>query len=90
MDRRKYPIRADGYVLYEEVGQGVSASVYRALCCPLNEIVAIKILDFERSNSDLVIPFLVFLFRFATTEIYNKGYEFHAYSICVDFHFVCA
>ncbi|XP_068649168.1 uncharacterized protein [Aristolochia californica] len=53
MDRRKYPIRADDYELFEEIGQGVSASVYRARCVPLNEIVAIKILDFERNNSDL-------------------------------------
>ncbi|KAG9456072.1 hypothetical protein H6P81_000580 [Aristolochia fimbriata] len=53
MDRRKYPIRAEDYELFEEIGQGVSASVYRARCVPLNEIVAIKILDFERNNSDL-------------------------------------
>lgn len=56
MERRKYPIGPEHYALYEEVGQGVSASVHRALCIPLNEIVAIKILDFERDNSDLVIP----------------------------------
>ncbi|WOL19683.1 serine/threonine-protein kinase BLUS1-like isoform X2 [Canna indica] len=53
MDRKKYPIHAEDYQLYEPVGQGVSASVYRALCVPLNEVVAIKIVDFERNNSDL-------------------------------------
>ncbi|KAI4331160.1 hypothetical protein MLD38_029375 [Melastoma candidum] len=53
MERKKYPIGAEHYALYEEVGQGVSASVHRALCIPLDEIVAIKILDFERYNSDL-------------------------------------
>ncbi|KAI4382013.1 hypothetical protein MLD38_008027 [Melastoma candidum] len=53
MERKKYPIGPDNYALYEEVGQGVSASVHRALCIPLDEIVAIKILDFERDNSDL-------------------------------------
>ncbi|KAL6576464.1 hypothetical protein OROHE_000245 [Orobanche hederae] len=52
-DRKKYPIGAEFYTLYEEVGNGVSASVHRALCNPLNEVVAIKILDFERNNSDL-------------------------------------
>ncbi|KAH0984744.1 hypothetical protein GBA52_011921 [Prunus armeniaca] len=41
------------YKLYEEVGEGVSASVYRALCIPLNEIVAIKVLDLEKCNNDL-------------------------------------
>ncbi|KAK4395475.1 hypothetical protein Sango_1701800 [Sesamum angolense] len=53
-ERKKYPIGAEHYTMYEEVGTGVSASVHRALCNPLNEIVAIKILDFERNNSDLV------------------------------------
>nr|GLL35261.1 serine/threonine-protein kinase BLUS1-like isoform X1 [Ipomoea trifida]GMD30572.1 serine/threonine-protein kinase BLUS1-like [Ipomoea batatas] len=50
---KKYPIGPENYVLYEEIGQGVSASVHRALCEPLNEVVAIKILDFERDNCDL-------------------------------------
>ncbi|KAJ3695416.1 hypothetical protein LUZ60_000793 [Juncus effusus] len=49
----KYSIKAEDYELYEEIGNGVSASVYRALCKPLNETVAIKILDFEKDRSDL-------------------------------------
>lgn len=53
-ERKKYPIRAEDYQLFETVGQGVSASVQRARCIPLDEVVAIKILDFERHNSDLV------------------------------------
>ncbi|XP_044497077.1 serine/threonine-protein kinase BLUS1 isoform X5 [Mangifera indica] len=53
MERRKYPIGAEHYTLYEEVGNGVSAAVHRAVCIPFNEVVAIKILDFERNNSDL-------------------------------------
>uniref|UniRef100_I1P520 Protein kinase domain-containing protein n=1 Tax=Oryza glaberrima TaxID=4538 RepID=I1P520_ORYGL len=52
-ERRKYPIRVEDYELYEEIGQGVSAIVYRSLCKPLDEIVAVKVLDFERTNSDL-------------------------------------
>ncbi|GKV09647.1 hypothetical protein SLEP1_g21116 [Rubroshorea leprosula] len=53
MEKKKHPIGPQHYTLYEEVGQGVSASVHRALCIPFNEIVAIKILDFERDNCDL-------------------------------------
>ncbi|KAK9922881.1 hypothetical protein M0R45_031320 [Rubus argutus] len=53
MEKKKYPIGPEHYTLYEEVGQGVSASVHRALCMPFNEVVAIKILDFERDNCDL-------------------------------------
>ncbi|XP_038715738.1 serine/threonine-protein kinase BLUS1 isoform X2 [Tripterygium wilfordii] len=50
---KKYPVCAEEYKLYEEVGEGVSAIVYRALCIPLNEIVAIKALDLEKCNNDL-------------------------------------
>ncbi|ERN06673.1 hypothetical protein AMTR_s00058p00198540 [Amborella trichopoda] len=50
---KKYPLSSKDYRLYEEVGEGVSASVYRALCIPLNEIVAIKVLDLEKCNNDL-------------------------------------
>ncbi|PSS07586.1 Serine/threonine-protein kinase, partial [Actinidia chinensis var. chinensis] len=53
MDKKKYPIGPEHYTLLEEVGQGVSASVHRAICVPLDEVVAIKILDFERDNCDL-------------------------------------
>lgn len=40
--------------LYEEVGEGVRATVYRALCNPLNKIVATKVLDLEKCNNNLV------------------------------------
>ncbi|KZV44183.1 serine/threonine-protein kinase 4B [Dorcoceras hygrometricum] len=52
-EKKKYPIGAEHYTLFEEIGDGASASVHRALCNPLDEIVAIKILDFERANCDL-------------------------------------
>lgn len=50
---KRFPVDAKDYKLYEEVGEGVSATVYRALCIPLNEIVAIKVLDLEKCNNDL-------------------------------------
>ncbi|XP_024641662.1 serine/threonine-protein kinase BLUS1 isoform X2 [Medicago truncatula] len=53
ISEKRYPLSAKDYKLYEEVGEGVSASVYRALCIPLNEIVAIKVLDLEKCNNDL-------------------------------------
>lgn len=55
---KKFPLDAKDYELFEEVGEGVSATVYRALCIPLNEIVAIKVLDLEKCNSDLVCNLL--------------------------------
>lgn len=51
---KKYPLSAKEYKLYEEVGEGVSATVHRALCIPFNEIVAVKVLDLEKCNNDLV------------------------------------
>ncbi|KAK3011271.1 hypothetical protein RJ639_012016, partial [Escallonia herrerae] len=54
ISEKKYPVDAKDYKLYEEVGEGVSASVFRALCIPLNEIVAIKVLDLEKCNNDLL------------------------------------
>ncbi|KAK6931056.1 Protein kinase domain, partial [Dillenia turbinata] len=53
LSTKKYPCDSKDYKLYEEVGNGVSATVYRALCVPFNEIVAIKVLDLERCNNDL-------------------------------------
>ncbi|XP_058752153.1 serine/threonine-protein kinase BLUS1 isoform X2 [Vicia villosa] len=53
ISEKRYPLGAVNYKLYEEVGEGVSASVFRALCIPLNEIVAIKVLDLEKCNNDL-------------------------------------
>lgn len=50
---KKYPLSSYDYKIYEEVGQGVSATVHRALCIPFNEIVAIKVLDLEKCNSNL-------------------------------------
>ncbi|GER29491.1 protein kinase [Striga asiatica] len=50
---KKFPLTASDYKLYEEIGEGVSATVYRALCVPLNENVAIKVLDLEKCNNDL-------------------------------------
>lgn len=54
VSEKRFPLNAKDYRLYEEVGEGVSATVYRALCVPLNKIVAIKVLDLEKCNNDLV------------------------------------
>jgi serine/threonine protein kinase len=53
-EKKTYPLAAPDYNLLEEIGKGVSAVVYRAKCIPLNEFVAIKVLDLERCNSNLV------------------------------------
>ncbi|TVU11279.1 hypothetical protein EJB05_44854 [Eragrostis curvula] len=51
--RRRFPVDPNEYKLYEEIGEGVSATVYRALCVSLDDEVAIKVLDLEKCGSDL-------------------------------------
>ncbi|KAL8097574.1 hypothetical protein AgCh_030631 [Apium graveolens] len=52
---RRFPINEQDYILYVEVGDGVSATVYGALCVSFDEIVAIKVLDMEKCNNDLMM-----------------------------------
>jgi serine/threonine-protein kinase OSR1/STK39 len=54
IEKKNYPLLASDYKLLEEIGKGVSAVVYRAKCIPLNEFIAIKALDLDRCNSNLV------------------------------------
>eukprot|EP00268_Persea_americana_P056671 TRINITY_DN6712_c0_g2_i2.p1 TRINITY_DN6712_c0_g2~~TRINITY_DN6712_c0_g2_i2.p1 ORF type:complete len:732 (+),score=178.01 TRINITY_DN6712_c0_g2_i2:443-2638(+) len=51
--RRSYSASAADYKLLEEVGNGASATVYRAIYLPTNEIVAVKCLDLDRCGSNL-------------------------------------
>jgi len=51
--RKDYPTTADAYELLEECGRGVSATVWRAMCKPFDEIVAVKLMDLETVNCSL-------------------------------------
>lgn len=46
-------MNATDYNLLEEIGFGASATVFRAIYLPYNEVVAIKCLDLDRCNSNL-------------------------------------
>lgn len=59
---KRYPVSARDYRLCEEVGEGVSATVYRAICIPRDEVVAIKVLDLEKCNNDLVCNLFALFF----------------------------
>ncbi|KAG5539417.1 hypothetical protein RHGRI_019827 [Rhododendron griersonianum] len=50
---RSYSAAPNDYRLLEEVGYGASATVYRAIYLPFNEVVAVKCLDLDRCNSNL-------------------------------------
>lgn len=50
---RSFSAKAGDYKLLEEIGYGASATVFRAIYLPLNEVVAVKCLDLDRCNSNL-------------------------------------
>ncbi|KAG7952814.1 hypothetical protein I3843_12G077600 [Carya illinoinensis] len=52
-NQRAYSANPSDYKLLEEVGYGATATVYRAIYLPLNEVVAVKCLDLDRCNSNL-------------------------------------
>lgn len=52
--QKSYSVNPDDYKLLEEVGYGASATVYRAIYLPLNDVIAVKCLDLDRCNSNLV------------------------------------
>lgn len=52
-NQRIYSANPSDYKLLEEVGYGATATVYRAIYLPSNEVVAVKCLDLDRCNSNL-------------------------------------
>uniref|UniRef100_A0A5B7A1S9 Protein kinase domain-containing protein n=1 Tax=Davidia involucrata TaxID=16924 RepID=A0A5B7A1S9_DAVIN len=50
---KSYSANPNDYKLLEDVGYGASATVYRAIYLPFNEVVAVKCLDLDRCNSNL-------------------------------------
>lgn len=50
---KTYSANSNDYTLLEEVGYGASATVYRTIYLPYNEVVAVKCLDLDRCHSNL-------------------------------------
>ncbi|KAL0446527.1 UNVERIFIED_CONTAM: Germinal center kinase [Sesamum latifolium] len=71
---RNYSANPDDYKLLEEVGYGASATVYRAIYLPANEVVAVKCLDLDRCNSNLLecVSDIALTFN-AITSVCNFG-----------------
>lgn len=68
--KKGFSVNPKDYKLMEEVGYGASAVVHRAIYLPTKQVVAIKCLDLDRCNANLV-PFLslslfFFFFHFET------------------------
>lgn len=51
---RNFPADASQYKILSEIGVGQYSNVWRALCIPLDEQVAIKIIDLERYNDTIL------------------------------------
>ncbi|CAI0464579.1 unnamed protein product [Linum tenue] len=50
---QQYPLDSNAYKIVDEIGVGVSAVVYRALCIPMNStVVAIKSINLDQSRAD--------------------------------------
>ncbi|MCD7471126.1 hypothetical protein HAX54_011415 [Datura stramonium] len=50
----QYPLDSTCYRILDEIGRGVSAVVYKAICLPMNSsVVAIKAIDLDQSRADL-------------------------------------
>ncbi|KAJ4956871.1 hypothetical protein NE237_013654 [Protea cynaroides] len=53
MVQLQYPLEETSYQLLEKIGAGVSATVYKAICLPMNSsIVAIKAIDLDRYRAE--------------------------------------
>jgi hypothetical protein len=65
--------KTEQYVLYEEIGKCFMASVHRALCLKFNEIVAIKIFDYEHHKYGLVSNLI---FHFSANSYYDAKKNF--------------
>lgn len=75
-NQRTYSAKSSDYKLLEEVGYGSSATVYRAIYLPSNEVVAVKCLDLDRCNSNLVSIFYLICCLFLYLEYdYNCNFD---------------
>ena len=60
---QSYSANTSDNKLLEEIGYGASATVYRAIYLPFNDVVAVKCLDLDRCNTNLVrFSFPIYLF----------------------------
>ncbi|KAH0914786.1 hypothetical protein HID58_029232 [Brassica napus] len=52
-NKLEFPLDAEAYEIICKIGVGVSASVYKAVCIPMNStVVAIKAIDLDQSRAD--------------------------------------
>ncbi|CAH8367438.1 unnamed protein product [Eruca vesicaria subsp. sativa] len=52
-NKLEFPLDAEAYEIICKIGVGVSASVYKAVCLPMNStVVAIKAIDLDQSRAD--------------------------------------
>eukprot|EP00250_Pteridium_aquilinum_P021984 c25275_g1_i2 orf=493-2568(-) len=52
-EKKVFPTQAADYDLLEEIGHGAFAVVYRAICKPFSQVVAVKCMDLDICSSNL-------------------------------------
>ncbi|KAJ5068231.1 serine/threonine-protein kinase ste20-like-related [Anaeramoeba ignava] len=50
---QRYPTNRKDYELLTKIGSGATSTVWKAKCIPLNEIIAIKIVDLEEIGVEM-------------------------------------
>jgi len=78
-NQRSYSVNPSDYTLLEEIGYGASATVYRAIYLPANDVVAVKCLDLDRCNSNLVRVFVLYLIFFFIFKLWRFESNTNAY-----------
>ncbi|KAF5198263.1 Serine/threonine-protein kinase fray2 [Thalictrum thalictroides] len=71
---KKYPVGTEFYQLCEEIGRGGTATVYKAICLPFQEIVSVKVLDFEKHDHPEMIAREVHTMRLVDHPNVSKAY----------------
>ncbi|KAL6986478.1 non-specific serine,threonine protein kinase [Sarracenia purpurea var. burkii] len=87
---KSYSANPKDYKLLEEVGHGASATVFRAIYLPFNEVVAVKSMDLDRCNSNLFMQ--PELMKFCS-EVFLEIRLGAVFYVSCDFHlfdFACA
>jgi serine/threonine protein kinase len=70
-----FTVNPADYRLMEEVGYGAHAVVYRAIFLPRNEVVAVKCLDLDQLNNNIVST--------CDTPFSPSSYKFPGFSVAV-------
>jgi serine/threonine protein kinase len=68
-----FTVKSSDYNLLEEVGYGAHAVVYRAIFVPRSEVVAVKCLDLDQLNNNIVSTLSHLFFLLQNSLVFGCG-----------------